>query len=79
MFDGRKKTKTESQLHNEEIVTHALIALRRGAAKALAEAIALDRPFHVWENSKIVNIGGRQKRKRTRRKLAEKVSETENR
>lgn len=41
-----------------EEVTPALIALRRAAAKALKEAIALDRPFHIWENGKIVNIGG---------------------
>jgi hypothetical protein len=30
----------------------------------VAWAIALDRPFHVWEDGKIVNIGGGQKRKR---------------
>lgn len=54
----KKKKKAEAAEPTEEIVTHGLIALRRAAAKALAEAIAQDRPFHVWENGKIVNIGG---------------------
>ena len=73
---SERKKKPDAAYPSEEIVTPALIALRRAAAKALAEAIALDRPFHVWENGKIVNIGGGQKRKRARRKLAEKVSDS---
>jgi len=75
MASGSKK-KPEAAQSTEEIVTPELIALRRPAVKALAEAIALDRPYHVWENGKIVNIGGGQKRKQARRKPAAKDEAT---